>query len=78
MTHKLKFKQEVSVHHLKKNDEYVMHGFYLDEDEEYIWIEGTVGDKIGRVMQFPKAQVLFLEYEERNKLRDSYDEHWEK
>ena len=72
----LKPKQDVSVHYEKNGEEWVMHGQYVSEDDESLTIKGTVGEMIGRILQFPKSRILYLEYSERSKLRDEYDEHW--
>jgi hypothetical protein len=40
---------------------YVLHGSFVNQDEEYVRIEGTVGDTLGHEMFVPKSQIKFIE-----------------
>jgi hypothetical protein len=40
---------------------YQMHGTYKDESDEYIRIEGTVGEHIGKDIFIPKSEVKMIE-----------------
>jgi hypothetical protein len=40
---------------------YRLHGTFLSQDDEYVVIEGTVGEYIGRRYWIPKNQIKMIE-----------------
>jgi hypothetical protein len=54
--------QAVSIN-LKDTDQppYRLHGTFVEQDEEYVKITGTVGDRIGKELVTPKSNIKFIE-----------------
>jgi hypothetical protein len=42
---------------VERMDDRVTHGTFIREDDEYIVVRGTVGDRIGKEILVPKSRV---------------------
>jgi hypothetical protein len=61
----------LQIHYVRDGQEYSKYGMFRSEDEEYFYLLGTVGDEIGHTIMFPKKNVLFVEYNPKDR-----DEDW--
>ena len=55
---------------------YRMFGKFVQMDDEWLVIKGTVGDYIGKEYQIPRSQIKMLEVIGRGRTKFEDPEHW--
>lgn len=62
MSSSLQYNDEVLIYFkTEESSPYRLFGKYRDESDEYVRIEGTLGDQIGRDIFVPKSEIKMIE-----------------